>query len=185
MASIARNVAVPGIVAVTIAAALAVRGWSASDARGSPADRARASYLAALEAQNRFDYAGMMGNLRASWTADPTYLPAIAEVVSFHEYTHLPSALAAEIDSLAGAQADGGVGECIRGLLALLKGFRSSIELPPHASDAARTCVAYRGLRTAIPGRGTERAQVHVARELWRRFPGSRGIRRVASRLAH
>ena len=71
--------------ALLIAAALAARGWSASRSHRSAAGRARVLFLSALDHRARFDEDGMMRDLRASWTADPTYLPAVSEAVAFHD----------------------------------------------------------------------------------------------------
>ncbi len=154
-----------------IVAAVAVRGWSASRTRESATDRAHGFYLLALDHRARFDDAGMLRNLRASWTADPFYVPAISEAVSYHAHfgAHVPQRFVAEIDSLAAAQDDPVLSACLRGLLTLERAW-TPIDLPPHASEPASVCLADYQLRR-YPRRGEESERIALARSLWTRYP--------------
>lgn len=151
---------------------MAVRSDVLPGRNRSVAERARSLYLSALDHAARFDEAGMLRDLRAAWAADPSYLPALSEVLSVAEYPYLPAALTAEIDSLAAAQADPGLGRCFRGLLAARLGAWYPMELPPHPSEAARVCAADYRLR-AYHRPGEERERAALAWSLWRRFPDS------------
>jgi hypothetical protein len=81
--------------------------------------------------------------LRAAWMADPAYLSAFVEAVFVGTQAFLPPALARELDSLAGAQPDSVLGQCLRSLLAFRNGAWAPIDLRLRGSAAARTCVAY------------------------------------------
>ena len=147
--------------------ALAARGGRVLGAHRTAEARARQYFLSALDHRARFDAAGMVRDLRAAWTVDPTYLPALIEPI-----LSPPAALAAELDSLATAQPDRALGECIRSLAAVQRGDASPFELPAHATPAARLCAGTHRVRVALR-RGEERARADVAWSLWRRFPDS------------
>ena len=169
--SLQRKLVLTGIAGLLILGAVAIRGWSASRTRRSAADLAHSFYLSALDHRARFDLPGMMRNIRASWTADPTYLPAISEVVSVYlnQLSYMPPQLAMEIDSLAAAQSDSVLGVCIRGLLTPANA-RMPLEVPPHASGPAKLCAADHRLGR-YPRRGEEQERAALARALWRRYP--------------
>ncbi|MGH7613708.1 MAG: hypothetical protein ACREMW_06660, partial [Gemmatimonadales bacterium] len=112
----------------------------------------------------------MMRNLRAAWTEDPSYLPAIGEVVWVHSdlQSYVPPHIAAEIDSLA-AHADPVFGACIRGLLRLDSAW-TALVVPPHGFGAANLCAANHRLGRH-PRRREEQERVTLARALWQRYP--------------
>ena len=158
-------------IGVLILGAVAIRGRSAAHAPPSAAERARKLFLSALDRRAQFDEDGMLRDLRASWTADPTFLPGPVEALRMAP-DYLPPGLAAAIESLAAVQVEPVLGECLRGLLADRLGVWSPIELPPHPSDAATDCVADHRLREH-PRRGTARERTDLAWSLWRRYPDS------------
>ncbi len=124
-----------------------------------------------MDHRARFDLDGMMQNLRAAWTADPSYVPAISEAVAYYLDSESPMTkrLVVEIDSLAAAQDDPALGTCLRALLTLDRAW-TPIDVPPHSSEPARICLADYQLQRQ-PRRGEEQERVALARTLWRRYP--------------
>ena len=124
-----------------------------------------------MDHRARFDGAGMIRDLRAAWTADPSYVPAISEAVAYYLDSESPMTkrLVAEIDSLAAAQDDPALGKCLRALLTLDRAW-TPINLPPQASEPAKICLADYQLHRQ-PRRGEEQERVALARTLWRRYP--------------
>ncbi|HEY7686753.1 MAG TPA: CHAT domain-containing protein [Gemmatimonadales bacterium] len=150
---------------------LAVVVVSAVAARRSAADRAHSFYLSAMDHRARFDGDGMIRDLRAAWTADPSYVPAISEAVAYYLRSESPMTkpLVEEIDSLAAAQDDPALGTCLRALLTLDRAW-TPIDLPPQVSEPAGICLADYQLQRQ-PRRGEEQERVALARALWRRHP--------------
>jgi CHAT domain-containing protein len=166
-----RAARIGGAGTLLIVAALAIRHGEGLRAGRSARSLARAHFISALERRAHFDAAGAMRDLRAAWTADPTYLPAFHEAVFVADQMFLPPALVRELDSLAGAQPDSVLGRCLRSLLAVRNGAWAPIDLPRRASTAARTCVAHFRF-SGYGGRDRERENVVLARS-WRAFPES------------
>jgi len=140
-------------------------------ARGAPvtaAERARQHFLAAQDRRAHFDDAGMWRELRAAWAADASYLPAFREpLLGNYSWRHL-----AEMESVALALPDSGLGVCLRHMVAMRR-QGANIRLIPvaRASVAARACTAEYEFyhEHSVP----ERNRVAPARDLWRRFPDS------------
>jgi CHAT domain-containing protein len=123
-----------------------------------------------VEALERFEWPAALGLLRESWESDPSYFPAVVELLSYLSPDFMDAEVLGPLRSLAEAQGDPRRVECFRSWVdASVRQARPAGPLPP--ATPAEDCSAYVSISFSTLDAAEKRPLVWALRE---RYPESR-----------